>query len=199
MVGYYESQRRKKKGGKDWPRIASLLKKYGLEYQEYFTTGRHDAIDIARDRIIVGMITAGTGNDWGRMYRIPRDYESAIRTILEKKISLQDAGVVNYIHEGTQAYRYFVNMAGIGFDAFVTMRSNRLKDNGMSCSLVYLYNILTSQYKYRHSHANVMVDEQQFKDHVFSISIGIGKYCGGGMMQTPRAVVDDGLFDVTPD
>ena len=34
-------------------------------------------------------------------------------------------------------------------------------------------------------------------DLVYSATIGIGKYNGGGMLQTPDAVADDGLFDLT--
>jgi len=30
-----------------------------------------------------------------------------------------------------------------------------------------------------------------------SINIGNGKYSGGGMLQTPDAIIDDGLLDVT--
>jgi diacylglycerol kinase family enzyme len=32
---------------------------------------------------------------------------------------------------------------------------------------------------------------------VFNISVGICKYNGGGMIQLPDAVADDGLFDIT--
>jgi len=29
------------------------------------------------------------------------------------------------------------------------------------------------------------------------LCVGIGKYNGGGMMQLPNAIPDDGLFDIT--
>lgn len=152
---------------------------------------------VPTEEITVGMITVGTGNDWGRMFRIPRNYEDAIRTIAASRTFIQDAGVVNYFNDSIEQKRYFINMAGIGFDAYVVKRSNRLKDKGRSGTFLYLYNIFTSLFRYRHSHASVDVDGQQIKDSIFSISIGIGKYCGGGMMQTPQAIANDGLFDVT--
>ena len=40
-------------------------------------------------------------------------------------------------------------------------------------------------------------DKLEVNDLVYSATIGIGKYNGGGMLQTPDAVADDGLFDLT--
>jgi diacylglycerol kinase family enzyme len=36
-----------------------------------------------------------------------------------------------------------------------------------------------------------------YNGDVFSTSIGIGRYSGGGMIQTPEAIVDDGLLELT--
>jgi len=50
---------------------------------------------------------------------------------------------------------------------------------------------------YKHTKTEIEIDGQHISDDVFTISLGIGKYSGGGMMQTPNAVHDDGLFDIT--
>jgi len=42
-----------------------------------------------------------------------------------------------------------------------------------------------------------VVDGQEFDELIFSISIGIGKFNGGGMMQAPGAVPDNGMLEVT--
>lgn len=147
--------------------------------------------------VTLGMITVGTGNDWGRMFNIPMDYHSAVEVISQQNTVLQDAGVVHFRQGDQQGERYFVNIAGIGFDAVVVSRANALKDKGKSGKLLYLWNILTNLFRYSHSHTVVEVDGVRSTNNVFSISIGIGKYCGGGMMQTPDAVADDGLFDIT--
>ena len=52
----------------------------------------------------------------------------------------------------------------------------------------------------RYSSTGVKVyvdDELVVNDLVYSATIGIGRYNGGGMLQTPDAVADDGLFDLT--
>ena len=52
--------------------------------------------------------------------------------------------------------------------------------------------------RYNSTGVKVYVDDQLVvNDLVYSATIGIGKYNGGGMLQTPDAVADDGLFDLT--
>jgi YegS/Rv2252/BmrU family lipid kinase len=147
--------------------------------------------------IILGMITVGTGNDWGRMLNIPADYEEAILTIKKCRTFVQDAGMVRYQIENDQEDRYFVNIAGLGFDAVVTQKANRLKEKGKGGPLLYFVNIFSSLINYRYVNALINIDGQNIENQIFSMNIGIGKYNGGGMMQVPGAIADDGLFDLT--
>jgi YegS/Rv2252/BmrU family lipid kinase len=147
--------------------------------------------------ITLGMIMVGTGNDWGRLFGIPSDYESAVNLIHEGKTRLQDAGIVYYYHGTSRQKRYFINIAGLGFDAVVVKRTNLQKEKGRSGKALYFYNLLRSLLQYKHTHVTVEIDGKKSINDVFTISIGIGKYSGGGMMQTPNAIPDDGLFDVT--
>lgn len=147
--------------------------------------------------ITLGMITVGTGNDWGRMLNIPIDYEQAIITIKECRIFMQDAGIVRYQIEGDMVDRYFVNIAGLGFDAIVTKKANRLKEKGRGGPFLYFANIFSSLINYRYVNALINIDGQNIENQIFSMNIGIGKYNGGGMMQVPGAIADDGLFDLT--
>ncbi len=147
--------------------------------------------------IVIGMLTVGTGNDWGRMFNIPLDYNKALLTIKEGKEILQDAGVVHYNTDEGKKNRYFINIAGLGFDATVVKRTNNQKEKGRSSKTSYYWNLLMSLFTYKSTHTKVRVDGTEVKNDTFSISLGIGKYSGGGMMQTPDAMVDDGLFDIT--
>ena len=147
--------------------------------------------------ILLGMITVGTGNDWGRMLSIPPDYEQAILTIKKCRTFIQDAGMVTYQVNGTRKDRYFVNIAGLGFDAIVTRKANLLKEKGKGGPLLYFANIFTSLINFRYVNALITIDGQNFENQIFSMNIGIGRYNGGGMMQVPGAVADDGLFDLT--
>lgn len=147
--------------------------------------------------VSLGMITVGTGNDWGRMFSIPHDYSEAISTIKLNNGFIQDAGVVKYYQGQDENSRYFVNIAGIGFDALVVSKTNKMKASGRGGPWAYLKSIITSLVKYRHTNTRISIDDNEINNSVFNISIGICKYNGGGMMQLPDAIADDGLFDIT--
>ena len=147
--------------------------------------------------ITLSLIPIGTGNDWGRMFGIPLIYEGAVQVIREGKLMLHDIGVISYFNGEEKAQTYFINIAGLGFEAVVVRKTNRQKDNGMSNKAIYFYNLLSSLVAYRNTSVEITIDEKTSRAKVFSINVGNGRYCGGGMRQTPDALPDDGLFDIT--
>jgi YegS/Rv2252/BmrU family lipid kinase len=147
--------------------------------------------------IFLGIIPVGTGNDWGRMFGIPLDYEGSVSIIREFRIMLHDIGVIKYSTGNEIEKRYFINIAGLGFDAMVVKRTNAQKDKGKSGKLIYFYNLLMSLLSYKNTAAEINIDGKKFTCEAFTISIGNGKYSGGGMKQTPDAIPDDGLLNLT--
>lgn len=147
--------------------------------------------------VMLGMISVGTGNDWAKTFNIPSDYEGAVRTIKEQKTFIQDAGLVNYRKNGKEWKRYFINIAGMGFGAKVVERANRSKEKGKSGPMLYFYNILFSLIQYRSKKAVIEIDGTSYNRNIFSLNVGIGKYNGGGMIQVPHAIADDGLYSIT--
>lgn len=147
--------------------------------------------------IVIGMVPVGTGNDWGRMFGIPLVYEGAVEIIRENRQIPHDIGVITY-HQGKEMLkRYFINIAGLGFEAMVVSKTNRQKEKGKSSKVIYLFNLLTSLLSYRKAVADITIDGRKVTSRVFSINVGNGRYCGGGMRQTPDALPDDGLLDIT--
>jgi YegS/Rv2252/BmrU family lipid kinase len=154
--------------------------------------------EVSSDSILIGMIMVGTGNDWGRMYNLKVKYKKAVKAIKRQRILVQDAGLVHYYDGEREVSRYFVNIAGLGYDALVTLITNNTKEKGGGGTLAYLVNLLSGLFRYHHSYLDIMIDgELVYKGKVFSMSVGICRYNGGGMMQLPFALPDDGLFDVT--
>jgi YegS/Rv2252/BmrU family lipid kinase len=153
---------------------------------------------VATTDIMLGVISVGTGNDWGRMYNMPSTYIDQIRVIKKEKTFLHDIGKVSYMHNEDKKIHHFINIAGMGFDALVAKKSNIAKQRGASGVITYLISLLTSLFQYGHSYIEIEKANQKiFSGKVFSMSIGICRYNGGGMMQLPNAIPDDGLFDVT--
>jgi YegS/Rv2252/BmrU family lipid kinase len=147
--------------------------------------------------IVLAMIAVGTGNDWGKMFNIPHSYEESIKIIRNRKVRPQDVGIVEYVNGNLQEKRHFLNIAGMGFDALVVQRTNRQKEAGKTGKAIYLVNLLRSLMIYKSAHIDLEIDKQKISREIFTISIGIGRYSGGGMLQTPHAIPDDGLFDIT--
>jgi YegS/Rv2252/BmrU family lipid kinase len=147
---------------------------------------------------ILAMIPVGTGNDWCRSFEIPFKYKQAIKLIKKRKTHWQDVGLVQFYNSETPKQRYFVNVAGMGYDAIVAAKTNKDKEQGKGGTLLYLKNLFTSLVFYKHTQTVLKVDhDQTYRHKTFSLSVGIGKYNGGGMKQLPLAEVNDGLFDVT--
>lgn len=147
--------------------------------------------------VTVGMIPVGTGNDWGRMFGIPMMYEGAIKVLKENKTMLHDIGLVSFYNGDTLDKRYFINIAGLGFEALVVKKTNKQKDKGRSSRAIYLYNLLSSLLSYKKVNSELTIDGKSINCNVFSVNVGNGRYCGGGMRQTPDALPDDGLLDIT--
>jgi len=153
---------------------------------------------IPTDKIVLAMIPVGTGNDWCRMFNIPNDYKQAIKLITKRKIFIQDTGTIKYVSsEGSEKTRYFINMAGMGFDALVAKKTNKQKDLGKSNPMSYVVNILSSLFLYTSTKVTILLDGEKIASDIFSMSVGICQYNGGGMKQAPGALPDDGLFDMT--
>jgi diacylglycerol kinase (ATP) len=147
----------------------------------------------------LAVIPAGTGNDWGRSVGIPDDFEVAVKTIKKGKHILQDICKTSFkSKDGNIHERYFVNVAGAGYDAEVLFKTERMKEKGKKGQYLYFYNIFTSLFSYKPVFTNVKIDGKEvISEKALSINIGIGKYNGGGMMQVPHAEIDDGLLAFT--
>jgi len=147
--------------------------------------------------ITLAMISVGTGNDWGRSFNIPMGYREAIQLIARCATKLQDVGRVQYLQNDLPKQRHFINMAGLGFDAMVAKRTNKVKQEGKGGPFSYLISLLASLIYYQSIKCSIVVDGQKSNADVFSMSVAICRFNGGGMMQAPDAIPDDGLFDVT--
>jgi diacylglycerol kinase (ATP) len=148
--------------------------------------------------ITLAMIPVGTGNDWCRMFGIPLNYKQAIAFISRGTTFVQDAGKVTFVtSDDLRKTRYFINMAGMGYDALVAKKTNILKEQGKIRPFSYLLNMLTSLFSYHISESKIKFDGRSIEFSIFSMSVGICQFNGGGMRQAPNAIPDDGLFDLT--
>ncbi len=93
---------------------------------------------------------------------------------------------------------YMVNIGGIGYDSRICATVNRWKSAGRHGSLLYIKSLIYNFFHYKYMNVEIECDGQKaYSGETFSIAFGNGRYSGGGLPQTPEAVFNDGLLDVT--
>ena len=162
--------------------------------------GLYSQTEVSPSEVTLGLIPVGSGNDWSRLHAIPHDYEAAVGLIAaaEGHTRPQDVARVATRMDGKPYFRYMMNIGGLGLDSVVCHRFDIAKEQGHASDRQYLKSLLSGFISYKPLKFRVDVDGREFfRGIAFSVALGIGKYCGGGMRQTPEAIPDDGLIDVT--
>lgn len=148
--------------------------------------------------ITMGVIPIGTGNDWCRTFGFPAEYSKNAEILKKGHTFLHDIGKVTYFNDGNSKCRYFLNAAGTGLDEMVCNKTNQLKSQGKGGTVRYLLSTIHSILSFKCLQVQIEVDGTMvFDDKIMSLSIGNCRFNGGGMMMMPKAVPDDGLFDIT--
>lgn len=145
--------------------------------------------------LTLAVIPAGSGNDWVRLWGIPRNFHDAVSLLVNGRSVPQDVGRVCL--EGGDGTS-MMNVAGAGLDAYVCNTVNAMKSEGKRGKMLYIKALVKAYLRYRSLHARIVCDGHVVHEGpLLSVSVGNGRFSGGGMKQTPLARPDDGLFDVT--
>ena len=145
----------------------------------------------------LGVIPAGMGNDWSKTFSIPPDYVPAVEIIKAQKLFLHDVGVIECINNNSQVKHFFINIAGLGFDAFVVKNMTEARGENSGGRFSYYSGILKYLFNYKPVEMKLTAEENIIEEKLFSAVVAVCKFNGGGMMQAPFAIPDDGMLDVT--
>jgi YegS/Rv2252/BmrU family lipid kinase len=145
----------------------------------------------------MGIIASGTGSDFKRLFKIPQDFQRSIALIKNSPSQRIDIGKVEYINSRAQIKsRYFLNVADFGFGAEVIKYLNGLPYNKRS-SLAYYRGLLAVLKRFKSRKVKIQLDDQTIIEDKYLIgAIANGRSFGGGMLIAPKAVPDDGFFDL---
>ena len=146
--------------------------------------------------IKIALIPRGTGNDWGRFWKLKKDDKHSFSVFLEGKTRLIDIGKIFYRADNEDKNHYFINSVGFGLDAKVADLTHTLKKYVGSFSLLYTLALLIAVFRYKSTPAQVKIDNQEKNIALFTMNIANGPYSGGGIKQNPDAVPYDGIFDM---
>ena len=148
----------------------------------------------------LGFIPVGTGGDLQRTLGISSDVDQAAETIATGAPWPIDVGKATLVsHEGKPLTRYFINLLSFGMGGDVSVRAKKNVFSGLSGKLAFLYATVAVFLTYRGKKVRVVLDGSPLSSEllVANVAIGNGRYHGGGMQPCPRAMMDDGLLEVT--
>jgi YegS/Rv2252/BmrU family lipid kinase len=126
-------------------------------------------------------------NVWARELGLPLQVRSAAQAILSWQPRLIDLGKAED--------RYFLLMAGIGFDAAITAAINPGVKRRFG-ALAYVWRGIEVALSIRGSRARLILDGRTVKGRVLLVVVGNTQLYGGLVKITHRASIDDGLLDV---
>ena len=152
---------------------------------------------VSTHEVTYGFIPVGTGNDWVKTHNIPKNITKAIQVIKVGKTTFQDIGLAKFHRNNKPEQRYFVNVAGMAYDAHVGKVSNSERKK-ITNKLYYFLLIFKCLFQYKSKQARIFLDGKKVANqHFYTINVGLCKYSGGGMQFVPHAEIDDGQFAVT--
>jgi diacylglycerol kinase (ATP) len=143
----------------------------------------------------LGVVSTGTGSDFARSAGLERDYTNACSKLTSSRRLTIDVGVVAYQSDGQRQERFFVNSAGVGFDAAVTRETERLP-KFFGGTIPYVAGMLRTLVSYKNKSIVLKVGDEEESCRVLSVAVANGNYMGGGMRIAPGAELDDRLLDV---
>ncbi len=201
------------KAKKKAEKIIEILNARGVEYRAHYTTKPKEAIEIAKkltedgatdvialggdgtvnevlngiepEKVRLGIIPTGTGNDFIAAAKIPSDDEAALELILNGEAKPTDYMVCGGVRG--------INVIGTGIDVDVLKRCSRAKI--IKGKLQYVLSLIKSLIVFKFYKFGVERENGIEEREALIACVGNGSRIGGGIRMCPEAVIDDGLLD----
>jgi diacylglycerol kinase (ATP) len=143
----------------------------------------------ARKQAILAVIPTGSANDFAYSLRLGRA-DWWLRPDPSISVRHTDVGMVR----AAGRTRYFVNCLGVGFNGAATLEARKIRNlRGIPLYALALIRALRSHYEAPILAIRLDGSEEQ-RVPTLSLTLGIGER-EGNFLLTPRAILDDGLFD----
>ena len=139
------------------------------------------------DKITLGLIPCGTGNDFAKKLRIPGGAKKALRKILSGEETR-----VDFIE--LEGGKRCLNVCGLGMDVDVLVKYASMKHfKGKIKYYLSLFYVLTHFKPHR---VRFKVNGEETEQDVFMAGVCNGSYIGGGMALAPDNDVKDGVLEL---
>lgn len=194
--------------------IGTELETLNIEYKFHITKGKHHATELARkltqeghtdiiviggdgtlhevlngivnpEKVSLGIIPCGSGNDFASVANIPLEPLSALKLILSGNAKYTDYMVCSGIRG--------INIMGTGVDVEILKRCYKSKI--LKGKLKYAISTVLSIISYKYPHVEANVNGQKYERDCFIVCTANGSVFGGGITIAPKAEIDDGKLD----
>ena len=139
----------------------------------------------------LGVLPAGSGNDFIKSIYKSRDYGDILEKTVNGEVTPIDCGIIND--------RYFINIMSVGFDAEVGYYSGIVnKKLHLIGMLSYLLGIVAALIKGKIKFpVKLTFDDSETVETTITLTACTnGKYYGGGFIPVPTTEFNDGILDV---
>ena len=135
--------------------------------------------------LVLGIIPVGSGNGLARHLGLSLEPEKALKTINGMKTRTIDTATIN-------GYP-FVSIAGLGFDARVANKYNKLKKRGF---MSYTRIVTQEFFRYREREYIMTFNDQKITRKALLLSVANSNQFGYNTIIAPHALPDDGLLEI---
>ncbi|HUT85870.1 MAG TPA: diacylglycerol kinase family protein [Elusimicrobiales bacterium] len=145
--------------------------------------------EMVNSDVTLGIIPKGSGNGFARELGLKLYPYLACKELPNLKPLTIDAGKVND--------NYFINAAGVGFDASVGNAFEKFTEGGTRGRWPYFFIVLKQYLTYKPAPMKIQFDSTQMITTPLLIAFSNSKQYGSDVKISPKAKINDGFFDLT--
>lgn len=170
--------------------LPQLIRRHQGRVDSVIIGGGDGTLTMAVDGLVdvklpLGVLPLGTANDLARTLGLPTDPVAAADVIAQGHLKQIDLGWVNGTH--------FFNVASVGLSSGITRRLDRGRKSRWGV-LAYPLAAARVLYYARPFTADIVTGSGTVRVRTFQVTVGNGRYYGGGLTVDEASGIDDGVL-----
>jgi len=155
------------------------------EYDIHYTTVNEVAAPLVNSDVVFGVLPGGSGNGFAMHSGLGRNIAKAIKILNTGKPIIIDTCTLNE--------KFYINIAGVGFDASIAYFTRNKKERGFQA---YFKSAMREALNYKNLKYKIWFDDQLIEDKFLSVIVANASMFGYNFTVAPFANLQDGLLDL---